>query len=384
MTSFSFKTGPLNNFTSRIVKLRLRRLTPLLVWTGVLMMALPLYFRQNGGGTVTGFAQKTSYSVASEQAGRLARLEVTLNQDVTAGQIVASFENDEVLLQLREARTELERLSDELGREKAMWDLDAAGQQVDQQTNLRRFARDASDTHIEYLTTLANLAENRINLQGLELTLGRTRQLEDQKFTSVANLDDDRLAVEALREKIAGQESTLAAMLTAHREAEDRYQEFLAEYLLDVPETELLLKPLETGLKIQQIRIEMVNLSISRCVLRAPSSGKVAEIFHQPGEVVVAGQPILSVLEPRSAGVVAYLPEHRILDLEPGTEVRLRRVADPGQSFVSSISGIGASVQQMPLRLDPLATAPSWGLAVYVPLPDHQDVKPGEAFRISF
>lgn len=384
MPSFSFKTEPLKNIIPRSRKLRLRRLTPLLVWIGVLLMAVPLYFRQSGGGTVTGFAQETRYSVASENAGRLARLEVTLNQDVTAGQIVAYFENDEILLQLREARAELERLSDELGREKAMWDLDAAGQQVDQQTNLRRFARDASDTHIEYLAALAVLAENRINLQSLEINLGRTRELEEQDLTSVADLDDDRLAYEALREKIAGQESTVAAMLTAHRKAEDRYQEFLVDYLLEVPETELLLKPLETGLKIQQIRIEMVSLTIRRCVLRAPSSGRVVEIFHQPGEVVGAGQAVLSVLDPRSTGVVAYLPEHRIMDLEPGTEVRLRRVADPGPGFVGSISGVGANVQQMPLRLNPLATAPSWGLAVYIPLPDSHDVKPGEAFRISF
>jgi multidrug resistance efflux pump len=369
---------------SRRMKLRLRRLTPLLVWVGVLLLATPLYFRQVGGGTVTGFAREVRYSVSPEAAGRLNRLEVKLNQDVIAGQIVASLEDDDVRLQLREARTELDRLARELGRERAMWELDAAGQQVDQQTNLRRFARDASDAHIEHLVAMADLAENRIKLQGLELTLGRTRQLVEEEHSSVATLDDDRIAYEALRDKITGQKKAVAAMFQAHRDAGDRYQEFLTGYLLDVPDTELLLKPLESGLKIQDIRIERVNLAISRCVLRAPVSGRVAEILHQTGEVVAAGQPVLTILDPRPTGVVAYLPENQILDLEPGTEVRLRRVADPRQSFPSSVSSLGASVDQMPLRVDPLAATPGWGLAVFVPLPESQDAKPGEAFLISF
>lgn len=384
MTPRAAHTGPSNNLTPRRLKLRLRRLTPLLVWVGVLLVATPLYFRQVGGGTITGFAREVRYSVASETAGRVNRLEVKLNQEVVAGQIVASLETNEVLLQLREARAELDRLAHELGRERAMWELDAAGQQVDQQTNLRRFARDASNAHIDYLTSLADLVENRIQLQGLEINLGRTRELEEQEMASVANLDDDRLAYEALRDKIAGQEKAVAAMFEAHRDADDRYQEFLAGFLLEVPDTELLLKPLESGLKIQEIRIEMVNLAISKCLLRAPASGRVAAIHHETGEVVAAGQPVLSILDPRTTGVVAYLPEHRILDLEPGTEVKLSRVADPRQSFISSVSSLGANVEQMPPRLDPLAAVPSWGLAVYVPLPDSQNAKPGEAFLISY
>ena len=271
-----------------------------------------------------------------------------------------------------------------MGRERALWELDAAGQQVDQQTNLRRFARDASDAHIDYLAALADLAENRIEMQGLELTLGRTRQLEEQELTSVAALDNDRVAFDALSEKVAAQESALAAALTAHRDAENRYREFLDGFVLDVPDIELLLMPMKSSLEVQEIRIEMVNLEISKCVLRAPSGGRVVEIFHDTGEVVAAGQPVLSILEPQSTGVVAYIPEQRILDMEPGAMVKLRRVADPGQSFVSSIAAIGASVEQMPLRLDPLAAIPGWGLEVYIPLPGSWNVKPGEAFLISF
>ena len=384
MAVFRSPTNSFQILTRCRAIIRRRRLGPLLVWVGVLMVVVALYVRQEAGGNLTGYAREIRYGVASETAGRLQRLEVTLNQDVSRGQIVASFEEKKLLLQLEEARTELNRIANELGRERALWELNAAGQQVDQQTNLRRFAQDASNAHIDYLTALAALAEDRITKQGLELTLNRTRQLEEHEFTSASDLDDDRIAFEALEAKVAKQESTTVAMFEACENADARYRKFLRNYVADTPDSQLLLKPLENAIEVQEIRIEMVNLAIVECVLRSPTNGRVAEIYHHAGEVVAAGQPVLSIVEPRASELVAYLPEHRIFDLQPGTEVRVRRVADPNRTFASSVASLGSSVDQMPLRLDPTAMAPRWGLAVIIPLPPSMEAIPGESFEISF
>ncbi|MBK7701787.1 MAG: biotin/lipoyl-binding protein [bacterium] len=131
---------PFRISTRDSLKCRLRRRAPLLVWLGVLAAALPLYLRQESGLTVTGVAEEIRYSVASESAGRLQRLAVTLNEDVSRGQIVAIFETDGLRLQLQAAQAELERLAHELVREQTRWEFDAAGQEAEQLTNLRRFA----------------------------------------------------------------------------------------------------------------------------------------------------------------------------------------------------------------------------------------------------
>ncbi len=378
------RPGPSRLSARYRMKRYIRRPIPLIVWGLVLIGTAALYIRQEVGISVTGYAEEIRYSIAPEATGRLQRLEVFLNQQVIRGQIVASFEDEELLLRLQEAGTELDRLAFELGRESALWELDAAGQQVDQQTNLRRFARDAENTHIEYLDALASLAEGRVELHGLELKLGRTLQLEENELASASLLDVDRIAYQAQSEWVEKQVSMTKIMRTTHREAEARYRKFLSEYVVETPDVDLLIKPLENAIKVQEIRIEQVNLAIVRLVLRAPADGRVVEIFRRAGEVVAAGQPVVSIIEPLSTQMVAYLPEPRILDYQPGAQVRFRRAADPGRVFDSWIAHMGSNVNPIPRRLGPGAADPGWGLAVFIPLPDSLEALPGEAFEVFF
>ncbi len=366
---------------------RLRRHSSLLVWAAVLIVTVMLFQHRRHGAAVTGFAVETRYDVAGETAGRLETLAVDINQNVVRGQVIASFAGEDLMLDLREARAELDRLACELEREGAMWDLDASGQQVEQQTNLRRFARDAENARIDYLQAAASLAADRIELQGLETTLGRTRALTEGDLTSRATLDDDRYAFETLRESVAGGEVAVAALREAKTKAEARYREYEARYLAEIPEAEVLLRPLESAMTVQEVRIEKVQLAIGRLVLRAPAAGALAAIFHRDGEVVAAGEPVASIVEPRSGAVVAYLPETRIraaADIVAGDEVALRRAGTAGPGLAGAVASVGASVERLPLRLDPAAAVPGWGLAVRISLPDSLKAMPGERFEVSF
>lgn len=370
--------------TKNIIRCRKRRMLPIIVWGVVLIVTAVLYIRQTDGIAVTGFAEEVRYSIAPEITGRLQRLEVRLNDDVIAGQIVASFEDDDLLLRLQEAQAELHRLQYDLERERALYEFSSAGQQVDQQTDMRRFARDVENAHVEYLDALASLTEDRIELQGLELTLNRTRKLEEDGLAPVATLDSDRIAYDALKEKIAVEESRTEALLKTYHETDSRYSRFLREYMAATPEAELILKPYENAINVQEIRIEQVNLAVTGCVLRSPVDGVVAEILRRPGEVVASGQSVVSIIKPVSSRVVAYIPEQRILNFEQGERVKIVRVADPRCTFYSSITFLGGSVEQLPPRYTPGTTIPEWGLSVSISLPDSLMARPGEAFLLSF
>ena len=183
---------------------------------------------------------------------------------------------------------------------------------------------------------------------------------------------------------MAKQEPLVEMMRERFEEAESRYEKFAGENIEEIPRTEILLKPLEFAVKVQEVRIEQAYLAITKLVLRAPACGKVETILRRPGEFVAMGQPVVSIVDPRSVEVVAYLPEARILHIEEGASVTLRRKADPEEFFPSTVAHLSSSVQQLPARLTPGALTPSWGLAVHIPVPETLEVKPGEAIEVRF
>jgi len=366
------------------IRRRLLLLPPLLIWLAAFVGAAILYVRQEQGLTVTGFASEIRYSVAPESSGRLKSLEVSCGDEVCQDQFVARLDDTDLLCELQAARMELERLRGELGRQKALWELSAAGQQTDQQANLRRFARDVENAHIEYLDGLAGLAEDKIRLQGLELIVNRSRALHDSEIETLANMEEDLIACQALAESVAQQKALVDEMRRRYEKADSRYGQYVSEHLEEIPETEILLKPLEYAIKVQEVQIERANLAISKLVLEAPACGRVAAIFHRPGEFVNVGQPVLSIVDPNSTEIVAYLPETRLLDIEEGTEVVVRRKFDPGMFFRSTVAFLGPSVEQLPARLFPGSMTPSWGVAVHIPVPETLAVKPGEAIEVGF
>ncbi len=362
----------------------IRRFTPLLVWTLVLIITIALQLRQVQGSSLTGYAEEIRYSVAAEAAGRLAMLEVDINQEVRLGQIIASFDSEELLLQLEECRIELDRLAGVLQRERALLEIDSLGRRIDREADLRRYARDVERAHIQYLDALADLGEDRIELQGLELTLNRTNRLQESDIATRATQEVDRVAFEALGERVVRSETMVEAMHAAYREAEVRYRLFQAELVAEAPDADLLLGPLESAIGIQEVRIERAILAIGKLVLRAPVAGHVEAILSRAGEMVAACQPVITILKSQSTDVVAFIPEHRILEYQPGTPVKIRRVADPNRVLISSIECLGAGVEKLPPRFEAQTSIPSWGLAVFIPLPDSIMAKPGEAFGISF
>lgn len=360
------------------------RLPPLLIWLAAIVGAGILYLREEQGLTVTGFAGEIRYSVAPGIAGRLDHLEVDIGQDVRRGELIARLDDSTLLFELEEARVELERLKLELGRQKALWDLSAAGQRTDLQTNLRRFARDAEEAHIEYLDALANLAEDRIRLQGLELIANRSRVLRDSDVGSLAGLEQDLYAFRALEESVAKQEPFVETMRDRYEKADRRFEKFASENMEEIPSIDILLKPLEYAVKVQEVRIEQVHLSIAQLVLEAPARGKVAAIFRRSGEFVEMGQPVIEIVDPKPAEIVAYIPETRIHDVEAGASVLICALADRERSFESRVSFLASSIEQLPVRLAPSALAPSWGLAAHIACPENADLKPGEAIEIRF
>lgn len=79
----------------------------------------------------------------------------------------------------------------------------------------------------------------------------------------------------------------------------------------------------------------------------APAAGTIEQIFHRPGEVVTAGQPIAALLPPENMKVRFFAPEALIASLPVGTRVSVS-CDGCGDPVVATVSFVAREPQFTP------------------------------------
>jgi HlyD family secretion protein len=85
---------------------------------------------------------------------------------------------------------------------------------------------------------------------------------------------------------------------------------------------------------------------LSTKVYVAPQSGRVDETFYREGELVPAGQPVLSMLVPSEVKVIFYVPEPHLGQLQVGDTVHFR--CDGCQASTAKIDYIASQAEYTP------------------------------------
>lgn len=80
--------------------------------------------------------------------------------------------------------------------------------------------------------------------------------------------------------------------------------------------------------------------------------------------------------------IVVYVPEHLFLRVKVGLRVTMRRRADRKQRLEGSVRALGTRIVQVPRHANPTSTTPTWGLPVYIALPEGLQVTQGESFDV--
>ncbi|HTY01109.1 MAG TPA: HlyD family secretion protein [Bacteroidota bacterium] len=92
-----------------------------------------------------------------------------------------------------------------------------------------------------------------------------------------------------------------------------------------------------------QAQINVVRTSLSNMTIVAPMDGIVAKRYALPGDVVQAGQPILSVYDLRSVWVTANFEETKVGSLKIGDGVEISVDAYPDLTLRGTVILFGAS-----------------------------------------
>lgn len=82
-------------------------------------------------------------------------------------------------------------------------------------------------------------------------------------------------------------------------------------------------------------------------LIRAPFAGVVTGRSAQPGQVVLVGQPLVTVARDAALGVVLRLPEEATASVQRGSSVRFTVPAYPGRTFTARVARIAPVVDSV-------------------------------------
>lgn len=340
------------------------RFLPFVVFFVTAAGAAALWRTHVAAPTIVAEAEFIRADVRAPQPGVLANLEVVPMQAVRAGQRIGTIRVADpavVSASLGVLRATIESLR--LG--------------MDPIVDARRALLESSRLQLEWMQARVDLADLRAQLQLAEDEVRRTTQLHasgvlsDEVFQSAHTQRDGLIArapaQEAMVAQLAPEMDALARApeLSSAREAE---------------------ATMAAALRVEEEKLRLAELQLAPLPLHAPMDGSIALIVRQPGEALIAGDPVVTIAATLPARVIGYMRQPLAAAPEPGTlvEVRTRRARRssaraPILEIASSLEPISPTLTTA-LRLP----GPELALRIDVAVPPELALRPGEQVDILF
>lgn len=242
-----------------------------------------------------GYVEGEFVRIAPEATGRLVRLDVARGQDVAEGAPLFALDDRDERAALAQAEAE-----------KAA----AEAQLADLLTGRR-------PEEIRVLD--AQLAEAQALLDDAQKTFKRSQELSDKAVASAAALDQAQSNLAAAQARVeAARQNRAVAELPARPDAIEAARKTVAA---------------------RDAVLQQARTRLERRQRTAPAAGRIDDTFFRVGEIVPAGQPVVSLLPPAGRKIVFFVSEPQRALVHPGARVAL--------SCDSCASGLTATVSNM-------------------------------------
>lgn len=308
-----------------------------LVSLGVVLAAAILLRRtgtETGNLKLTGTIETTTVAVSFKVPGRLKERLVDEGQQVKAGQIVARLEDDE----LKDERTV--RSADQQAAQAALADLKAGSRQE------------------EIAASAATLARLKAEAERAAQDATRAEALFKKEVIPRKELDAARAAKDA----------TVAAV----REGDERLK------LVKVGPRPDVVKQAQARLEGAAAARSLADTRLSQAILAAPISGTVMAKHAEPGELLAAGSPVITVAKMDEVWVRAYLPETQLGKIKLGQRAIVTSDTWKGRTYQGTVSFIASEAEFTPRNVQTEAERVKlvYRIKIIIANPQ-QELKPG-------
>jgi HlyD family secretion protein len=261
--------------------------------TGRVWLAIALLIAAAGGGAIwwwttrqpppiewQGYAEADFVKIGPTQSGLLTAVNVARGDLVSAGAVL--FTQDDT--------------DDRAARDQATQQLAQAEKQL---SNLMAAAKPTEIQQAE-----ANLADANANLSRAMSDLARGEAQLPSGGVSKQSVDQLRAERMSAQAKVEGMQAALAqSHAPMGRDTEIQAQ--------------------RASVAAFRAAVEMAEWRLAQRRVVAPASGRVSDVLARPGETMVAGEPVVSLLPPENIFVRFFVPEPSLATLHQGDPVAL-------------------------------------------------------------
>lgn len=378
----------------------LYHLLPILVWLAVVACVVGLFYRRSQRFEVMGLVQGRVHEVAAPCDGQLRIVCVELFDEVTKGQTLAALDDELVKAQMAAISAEIAHLMAQLIPTQDQMLADAANLETTNVADQRRFSVDVENAGLRILELRALIASDQITLEDLAMEVKILQELVEQDAIAPYELQRAQVQYDSLAKKIEENEHLLEQANADLEQAQQRRDEF-AQRQPQHPSVDSALEVIRKEARVQEKLLEQLLLQLASLVIKAPADGIVIQvasnarnvalrrqgegILRRPGEVVLAGEPILTIAERQPTQIVAYARENQLNWIGEGLTVELVELAQSrGKARVarSQILRVGPTMEQMPQQLWRNPNIPEWGRPFMVKAPPQMKLIIGERVGI--
>ncbi len=259
-----------------------------------------------------GRIEATELDIAARVPGRIRDILVKEGEFVSAGQVLAVMDTDNLMAQLRQAEAQLHQAESAVAIARS-------------QVVLRQAERQAA---------LALVAQRQAELGVAKKRYQRSAALAKRGAGSQQDADEDYATQQSAAAAVAAAEAQVAASDAA------------------IVTARAQIAGAESSVAAAQASVERIQADIADSELKAVRDGRVQYRIAQPGEVVAAGGRVLNLVDLRDVYMTFFLPTAVAGRLAQGAEVRIVLDAAPEYVFPASVSFVADVAQFTPKTVE--------------------------------
>lgn len=298
-----------------------------------------------------------------------------LYDPVAQDQPVAQLDATQANQSLKVLEAELKRMKAEIpAKIEALRDLHGTRQE-ERATEERRLASKVYDLKVSILEVQAKISRNNLELNRLD---GEIESIKKSNGQGLAEVQHQR---NMLAEKAKGEESLLAASRTQLADTLKRIEAYKTFEMGDVNKQ---IAPFEAAIEAQEKKIAELQQHIASLEIRSPFRGRVVAIHRHPGQLIRAGEPLMTIADEHGGHIKCYIRQDQRIAPEVGMRVEVRPRMPGSKAAESVIEIIGPQLEQVPHHLLHDPRSPEWGLPVHIVMPPQMNLRPGELVDLLF